>query len=104
MSKRNGGMAVVWTVALAIMITGCAPMAYRGAFNDYSDVYSDSQNHQMLLNLARLSQHAPPYFFQSGNIQANYTFSGNLSASGQQTTAGPHPYSWLVSALGASAT
>ena len=96
--------AVVPIVVLAsLLMTGCAPLTYRGAFNDYSEVYADGQNHQMLLNLARLSQHHPPYFFQSGNIQANYTFSGNFTAQAQQPNSssayGVRPYSWLWNSL-----
>ncbi|HEY3914717.1 MAG TPA: hypothetical protein VGN61_09545 [Verrucomicrobiae bacterium] len=85
-----------------LLVTACAPYTYQGAFKDYSDVYADGQNYQMLLNLARLSQHHPTYFFQSGNIQANYTLSGQLGASGGQAAMnGPSkpPFGWLLSAL-----
>ena len=105
LSKSNSCIIGTLLITFAsLLLSGCAPLTYRTDFNDYGDVYADTQNHQMLLNLARLAQHAPPYFFQSGNIQQNYTFTGNISASGGQTTGGPHPYSWLVNALSAQAT
>ena len=106
--QRTAVVRVVATIlALSgLLMTGCAPITYRAAFNDYSEVYADSQNHQMLLNLARLSQHSPPYFFQSGNIQANYTFSGSFVAQAQQSQGADHvkPYGWLWNELGFQGT
>lgn len=101
MNLKAGSAGIA--ILAVLLLAGCAPLTYKNAFNDYSEVYADTQNHQMLLNLARLSQHDPPYFFQPGNIQANYTFSGNFSAQLQQqnksSAYGLSPYSWLWNSL-----
>ncbi len=106
-TKPNFSIIGTCPIAIAtLFLSGCAPITYRGAFNEYGEVYADSQNHQMLLNLARLSQHAPPYFFQSGNIQANYTFSGGVSATAGQTPGSAYlgPYNWLWNSLSMTGT
>jgi hypothetical protein len=107
MHKKASHPIRVATILLAlvgIQMSGCAPTQYQVAFKDYGDVYAESQNRQMLLNLARMSQHHPTYFFQSGNIQANYTFSGSFSGSLAQQGVNPSPYAFLVSGLSASGT
>jgi hypothetical protein len=68
-----------------LFLAGCGGTALKIAFTDYGDVYAETQNHQMLLNLARLSQHHPTYFFQQGNIQAYYEFTGSVTASGGES-------------------
>lgn len=60
-------------------LTGCGTMALKHSFNDYSEVYAEIQNRQMLLNLARLRERQPIYFFQLAQISAGYTFTGTLS-------------------------
>ena len=57
----------------------------RNSFEDYNDSYAEAENHQMLLNLARLADHDPSYFFQFGDINALYEFTGTLSANGGQS-------------------
>lgn len=99
-------VSCVATVGL-LFNAGCASYVYQSAFKDYGVVYAEGQNYQMLLNLARLSQHHPTYFFQSGNIQANYTLTGQLTAQGGQVAEGgaSHvPFGWIVNGLGFQGT
>lgn len=49
-------------------------MALKHSFDNYSDTYAEAQNRQMLLNLARLRNREPIYFFQLTQILAGYTF------------------------------
>ncbi|MGD0259752.1 MAG: hypothetical protein ABSD29_07980 [Verrucomicrobiota bacterium] len=72
--------------ALSVLLAaGCASHALRTSFSDYSEVYADAQNRQMLLNLARLSQHHPTYFFQLGQINASYNYTTSATAAGGQS-------------------
>ena len=64
-----------WTLGGALVFAGCTSQtALRHSFSGYGDIYAESQNRQMLLNLARLHEHQPPYFFQLTQISASYTF------------------------------
>ena len=63
------------------MISGCTTVPLRQSFNNYSDVYAETQNRQMLLNLARLHEREPIYFFQLAQISASYSFSQTLGLS-----------------------
>jgi hypothetical protein len=75
----RGQRAVVALLGL-LSLPGCANrIALRQSFNDYGQVYADTQNHQMLLNLARLHDHEPAYFFQLTQISSSYTFTSTLS-------------------------
>ncbi len=71
--------SVLAVVCALTLFGGCASRpALRRSFNDYGDVYADTQNRQMLLNLARLHEHEPTYFFQLTQISASYTFTSQL--------------------------
>jgi hypothetical protein len=60
--------------AAIFLLAGCGSIAMRHSFNDYSDIYAETQNRQMLQNLARLHEREPIYFFQLAQISAGYTF------------------------------
>jgi hypothetical protein len=62
--------------ALVLGAAGCGSVFMKPAFNDYSVTYAETQNRQMLLNLARLHERHPIYFFQLGQITASYTITG----------------------------
>jgi hypothetical protein len=77
---------------------GCAGTgALRSSFNDYSGVYAETQNQQMLLNLARLHEGYPIYFFQLGQISASYTFTetAGLAGTTSKTVSAVNPPSVL---------
>ncbi len=62
------------------------PLRLRGTalhtdFTDYSEVYADSMNRQLLLNLARLANDEPAYFIQLGTIASQYQFTTSASFS-----------------------
>lgn len=96
----------------ALLAAGCTSHELRTSFSDYGEVYADAQNRQMLLNLVRLSQHHPTYFFQLGQINASYNYTTSVSASGGQSDKsavtsngkGIPLVSWLVGALSGTAS
>src|SRR5439155_25264769 len=64
-----------WLLTIpVILFSGCASNTLRHAYSDYSEVYAESINRQLLLNLARLSNDEPPYFIQLGQINSQFTF------------------------------
>lgn len=85
-SKCSVRLGVVVSLISVIVLTGCSSRMLRNSFEDYDDAYAEAENHQMLLNLARLSEHHPSYFFQLGNINALYEFTGSVSAAGGEST------------------
>lgn len=65
-----------------VWLCGCAsPTVLRFDHDEYSKVYGDACNKQLLLNLARLSMDEPVYFIQLGSISSQYQFAGSLGAS-----------------------
>ena len=66
----------------ALFLSGCAARALRTDYRDYENSYAESSNRQMLLNLARLSEHHPTYFFKLGQITTNYRYQATLSGNG----------------------
>jgi hypothetical protein len=68
-------------------------MALRHSFTDYSEVYADMQNRQMLLNLARLRDRHPIYFFQLTGLTASYTFTGTASLTATKGNSATNPTS-----------
>jgi len=64
-----------------IGLCGCAGTALHHAYADFSDVYADSINRQLLLNLARMAHDEPAYFIQLGTINSQYQFNTSIGIS-----------------------
>jgi hypothetical protein len=64
---------------LSVALTGCGSARYEADYNGFNSAYADSSNRQMLLNLARLDQHDPTYFLQFGQISVQYSFTGSIN-------------------------
>jgi hypothetical protein len=76
-----------WSRLLPLIgMCGCSGVALRHDFTDYSAVYGDASNNQLLLNLARESHQEPVYFLQLASISSQYHF----NASGGFSTAWSH--------------
>ena len=69
-------------------LSGCAARALRTDYKSYENSYAESSNRQMLLNLARLSEHHPTYFFKMGQITTNYRYQANFSGNGTYSPTG----------------
>src|ERR1700684_93107 len=72
------GMLAVLCIAI-LFLAGCAARALQGDYKGYVTAYAESSNRQMLLNLARLSEHHPTYFFKLGQITTNYRYQATLN-------------------------
>jgi hypothetical protein len=84
--SRRINPAACTTIALLCLcvcfLSGCAARALRTDYKSYENSYAESSNRQMLLNLARLSEHHPTYFFKMGQITTNYRYQANFSGNG----------------------
>ena len=80
-----------------VLLTGCGPRRVRADFTHYENSYAVTSNQEMLLNLARLQQHDPTYFFKLGQINSSYRMEAALTGTGGVSTVsssaghhGPH--------------
>ncbi len=62
---------------------GCGPRRMRVDFVAYEKAYAETSNREVLLNLARLQQRDPTYFFKLGHLSSSYRMEASLSATGQ---------------------
>jgi hypothetical protein len=65
--------------------TGCGPRRVRADYTHYENSYAVTSNHEELLNLARLDQHDPTYFFKLGQISSSYRMQASLTGTGNLT-------------------
>jgi hypothetical protein len=78
-----GAGGLILFVCLAwMLLSGCSARSLRADYKGYEDAYAKSSNRQMLLNLARLNQHHPTYFFKIGQISTSYRMQANITGNG----------------------
>ncbi len=90
-SKSNfsvGYALLVATSCLLLGLSGCAASHLKADYNRYEDAFAYTSNHEMLLNLARLNQHDPTYFFKLGQIGTSYRMQVTLPTAGNFASAG----------------
>jgi hypothetical protein len=69
-------------VVLSLLTTsGCAVHRVRADFTGFEKAYADTSNRELLLNLARLQNHDPTYFFKMGQITSSYRMSATIPTS-----------------------
>src|SRR5208283_4550045 len=69
-------------------LSGCAAKRLRADYKGYESAFAETSNHEMLLNLARLNQHDPTYFFKMGQMATSYRMQAALSGNGNYVTQG----------------
>jgi hypothetical protein len=69
-----------WIAILPLIwLCGCvSPKILNCDYEDFSKMYADSSNRQLLLNLARESHEEPVYFIQLASISAQYQFTTSV--------------------------
>jgi hypothetical protein len=85
---RRIGASLCLAGLAAFSLSGCAAHLLRSDFKGYEAAYAESSNRQILLNLARLNQHHPTYFFKLGQIATNYRIQAGLSGNGTYSPTG----------------
>ncbi len=72
-----------------MFVSGCSAAGrLKADYTDYEDIYALTSNREMLLNLARLDQHDPTYFFKLGQIATSYQMSAGLQGTGNYVIQG----------------
>lgn len=69
---------------LLLPLNGCLGHHYvKTDFKSYENAFAETSNRELLLNLARLDNRDPAYFFKMGQITSSYRMQGSLTTSGQ---------------------
>ena len=66
--------------------TGCAVRRAHADYIGFERVYAETSNRELLLNLARLQNHDPTYFFKMGQITSAYHMSATAGGQGLYAT------------------
>jgi hypothetical protein len=74
-----------------LLLAGCGPKRVRADFTHYENSYAVTSNQEMLINLARLEQHDPTYFFKLGQINSSYRMEAAITGAGNVATVNTPP-------------
>src|SRR5208337_3659595 len=69
-------------------LSGCAARRLATDYVGYESAFADTSNREMLLNLARLNQHDPTYFFKMGQMATSYRMQAALTGTGKYVIQG----------------
>jgi len=72
-------------VVLPIGISGCAAKRLKIDFTGFEKAYAQTSNQELLLNLARLENRDPTYFFKIGQITSAYKMNVSLTGNAGYT-------------------
>ena len=86
-------LLVLLVAGSSLLFAGCGPKRVRADFTHYENSYAVTSNQEMLLNLARLEQHDPTYFFKLGQINSSYRMEAALTGTGAVSTVNTPPAS-----------
>jgi hypothetical protein len=84
-------IAVILVTAASLGLAGCGPRRVRADFTAYENSYAVTSNREELLNLVRLEQHDPTYFFKLGQISSSYRMEAALTGTGSVSTVNTPP-------------
>lgn len=81
-----------WILTLSLVgFCGCANETLHSDFTNYSAIYGDESNKQLLLNLARLANEDPVYYIQLGSISSEYQITTSLQFTSGNTRTTTEP-------------
>jgi hypothetical protein len=100
---RTVSAFVMTAVFLCLGLSGCAARQVKADFAGFENAYAETSNREVLLNLARLENHDPTYFFKLGQISESYRLQATLTGTGNITPQGTIPGGALVTGGGAGA-
>ncbi|MGB9408628.1 MAG: hypothetical protein WCA89_13910 [Terracidiphilus sp.] len=87
--RRETYLVLSFIGLLCLGLTGCAAKRLKIDFTGFERSYAETSNREMLLNLARLQNRDPTYFFKIGSITDSYkmiaSLTGNASYALQST-------------------
>jgi hypothetical protein len=86
-SRRRVGLLLLLGAGLGTL-TGCGPKRLKADFKNFEMAYAETSNHEVLLNLARLQNRDPTYFFKLGQITSQYRMNATLAGNGSYINSG----------------
>lgn len=101
-ARKKISLLPALVLVLCLGLPGCAAQRMKADYVGFERAYAETSNREVLLNLARLGNHDPTYFFKLGQIStsyrmvagatgnANYQAEGNI-AGGRTLTGGVTP-------------
>src|SRR5579875_3133186 len=89
--ERTGGRreaaGVVSLVLVCVLgLAGCAVRRVKVDYVGFERAFAETSNHELLLNLARLQNHDPTYFFKLGQITSSYRMQAAVTGAGNYLT------------------
>jgi len=86
--RRGLCQSLLLVSLIPLAISGCAAKRMNADFISFEKAYAETSNREELLNLARLQNHDPTYFFKLGQITSAYKMQASLTATGNKVTQG----------------
>ncbi len=80
--KRRSYIGFAALGVAAPLLCGCGPKRLRADFVGFESAYAETSNREMLLNLARLENHDPTFFFKIGQIASQYKMQAQVTGQG----------------------
>ena len=84
--QRLIGTPVLPMLGMLLAMNGCAIHRVHADYIGFEKAYADTSNRELLLNLARLQNHDPTYFFKMGQITSSYRMAASVAGSGSYQT------------------
>jgi hypothetical protein len=87
LSRRSASALLIVGVAVQLL-SGCAARRMKSDFSGFERAFAETSNREVLLNLARLQNRDPTYFFKLGQITSSYRMQASLNGSGNYVIQG----------------
>ena len=89
--SRRARLLLLLIALLPLGLSGCAAKRLKMDFAGFEKSYAESSNREVLLNLARLENRDPTYFFKIGQITSTYKMAASLTGNGSYAVASSNP-------------
>ncbi len=90
--RKGTHLLLLFIGLLQLGLTGCAAKRLRTDYTAFERVYAETSNREMLLNLARLENRDPTYFFKVGQITSNWKMQSSLAGAGSYAVSSSNPH------------
>ncbi len=88
-SRRKSTVPRFLLVVLVLpLLSGCGPKRMKADFRGFESAFAETSNREVLLNLARLQNRDPTYFFKLGQITSSYRMQASLTGAGNYVIQG----------------
>jgi hypothetical protein len=89
--RKGTHLLLIFISFMLVVLSGCAVKRLKTDFVGFERVYADTSNREMLLNLARLQNRDPTYFFKIGGITSAYRMQASLTGNGTYAVGNANP-------------